>query len=137
MGGIEPTAGQPDLARPLGEELNTPNSNAPSIDELQDRLNRLPDRGENQNQAEGTGLTQQETTIWRIVLIAGLALALVLILVPFGWKRRLLERIPPFPILVEKGIRRAGFQPPPTLQRWAHRASLSPLSRLPRRSTTG
>jgi transglutaminase-like putative cysteine protease len=126
---FEPTAGQPELARPLGEELNTSNPNAPTIDELQDRLNNLPDRGENQNQAAGAGLSQQETTIWRIALIAGLALVLVLILVPFRWKRRLLERIPPFPILVEKGIRKAGFQPPPTLMRWAQRASLSPLSR--------
>jgi hypothetical protein len=126
---FEPTAGQPDLARPLGEEQIAPNSNAPTLDELQDRLNNTSDRGENQNQAAGTGLTQQETTIWRIALIAGLSLVLVLILVPFGWKRRLLERVPPFPVLIEKSIRRVGFQPPPTLQRWALRASLSPLSR--------
>jgi len=44
---------------------------------------------------------------------------------------RLLKRInlPPFPILVERGLMRLGIQPPKALHAWARRAALAPIAR--------
>lgn len=55
------------------------------------------------------------------VFIAGAALVVVL------WRRRRRWNLPPFPVLLERGVRRAGATPPPFLRHWAHRALLSPL----------
>jgi hypothetical protein len=62
-------------------------------------------------------------------VILGLLVVLVLLMVPLIRKRRLHERIPNIPIMLEKNFRRFGLQPPAFLLEWARRARLSPLAR--------
>jgi hypothetical protein len=125
---FEPTAGQPELLRPPGEAIN-----APPIVPMQETLAELQDRLNRDLQLEPPSQTADaaanRAVFWRIAVSAALVLVLGLILFPMGWKRQLLEKLPPIPIILEKGIRRAGFQPPQFLRRWAQRAALSPLAR--------
>jgi transglutaminase-like putative cysteine protease len=127
---FEPTAGQPELLRPLGEALNSPAA-VPlpnTLDELRDRLNR--DLQLDQPSPTADAAAARRANLWRIAVSAALILVLGLILVPMGWKRQLLEKLPPIPIILRKecGGPASSLLPPAAL---GAPGRLSPLARLP------
>lgn len=125
---FEPTAGQPSLERPLGQAQNN-DIPQPSTDPLADsrQLQRPP--FEPITSIGEPTFIQKNSALLRWIAAAILVLILAVLLIPMGWKRRLLDKMSPLPILLEHGLRRVGIQPPPILKRWARRAALSPLAR--------
>jgi hypothetical protein len=58
-----------------------------------------------------------------------LFLALGVVVIALAWRRQRQRGWPPFPVLLEGGLRRFDLQPPAALRRWARRAVLPPLGR--------
>lgn len=121
---FEPTASQPALTRPLGDESNQSDAGivsspleegvaTPSPREINPALEDVPVPGEQ--------IVPTLTTI--------LILALIALLLPIIRRRQLHKKLPLLPIALERGLTRLGFKPPRFLRNWAHLASLTPLER--------
>jgi transglutaminase-like putative cysteine protease len=129
---FEPTAGQPDLARPIG--VSTIN---PSILEQLNQLNDIKsntDPGQLSNSplpglVPGLEALAKSPKFQQTFLVSLLSLSLLAALAGFAWKRGLYQRITPVPILLDRGFRRIGIRPPSFLHLWALYYSLSPLAR--------
>ncbi len=122
---FEPTASQPALNRPLGDESNESDAGiASSLLENEDIATPAP-REINPN------LEEVSLPAERIApaLVIGLSLALAILLYPIIRRHQLHKKLPLFPIALERGMTRLGFKPPRFLQNWAHLVSLSPLER--------
>lgn len=127
---FEPTAAQPVLVRPLGDDTGASDSLLPDP---------FPDVGDNElpfdrlQEGQPFGADAQLSLIERLrpYLFILIVLALILALALLGfWKRKEIQaRLPAIPISLEKSFRRFGLQPPQFLQGWAFVAGLSPLQR--------
>jgi len=130
---FEPTVLQDPIIRPLGEIETEDEGNlrVPPGGDTEDRWReRLADLEGLDEIAPGEGVpTNSRTLLDRIgspYLVAGVLLAVIL----FVLARRTRRRIElPFPVLLERGVRRIGWSPPRFLRRWARRALLRPLER--------
>lgn len=128
---FEPTVSQTVLIRPRGESSDNDNTN-------RSRRNRIPEK-ENLFDFEMPLPDEEEidiplgndppTYLLQILVFAGLTITLILLLIPLIRRNRLQKKLPSIPSMLEKGLRRTGFQPPPFLRRWTIRAALSPLAR--------
>lgn len=127
---FEPTVSQPNIARLTGETNGT-DSAAPTPDipnPLDDSL--LGSSRDPELRAQGDSpIYTTPAAIGIGVLLVVLLVALVLLLLPIARRRHWPEKLPMLPIVLEKGIRRLGLQPPAFLKNWAIRARLDPLFR--------
>ncbi len=123
---FEPTASQSALVRPSG------NTNAnEQVGPEQQYLPHGPAATPSAPNASNN-LTKRQNTIKMIIIygsstlvVAGLGFLL------FFWRKRQAKRPAgtPFPVRLERGIRRLGLRPPEFIRRWARFASLSQLSK--------
>ncbi|MDD5467425.1 MAG: transglutaminase-like domain-containing protein [Anaerolineales bacterium] len=123
---FEPTSAQPMLVRPSGESTAAsgavnanPSDKQESPEEPDDLHGPQPlDRG------------PQGIAAYTPVLLSVLIPLAVLLIAGFMIRRtRVLDRFPPFPVLVEKGFQRVGLKPPAFLDGWIALSKLSPLGR--------
>jgi len=125
---FEPTASQPVLVRPLG---TLPDANPGQGNILRDDL-PVPDIDQEDRLAEDDpGITEtidERNNLYYLILIA-LIVLFVILLIPFIRRRQLHKKLPVVPITIERGLRRLGIKPPAFIQKWALRASLSPIAR--------
>lgn len=132
---FEPTASQPTLYRPLGEESPEYDEEALSLRELEsqqlahweefmEEMNLPPDGSSLEFSPDSSAL--KPTTA---IVILSFSLGLSLILLAFVWFRRHPRTFTPVPVLLQRGLMRFDLQSPAALSRWAIYASLSPLAR--------
>jgi transglutaminase-like putative cysteine protease len=130
---FEPTVSQDPIVRPLGE-----------IETDDDRSLRVPPGGDTEDRwrerlaglegldeiAPGEGVpTASRGLLDRIgspYVLAGVSLALILVVLAWRARRRINL---PFPVFLEREVRRIGWAPPRFLRRWARYALLRPLER--------
>jgi hypothetical protein len=130
---FEPTVSQDPIIRPLGEIETEDEGNlrVPPGGDTEDRWReRLADLEGMDEIAPGEGVpTGARSLVDRIgspYLVVGVLLAVILFLLG----RRTSRRIElPFPVFLERGVRRIGWSPPRFLRRWARHALLQPLER--------
>lgn len=128
---FEPTVSQSVLIRPLGELPDNAFANRSRenrIPEKEDEFDFEPPLPDEEN-IEIPLDNNLSTVLLQIGIIAGLTIALIILLIPLIRRTRVQEKLTSIPILLENGIRRAGFQPPSILRRWKMSAALSPLAR--------
>lgn len=126
---FEPTVTQPEVIRPSGEPL-AERETLPR-DWIERRLARLeemegPEAGTPPPPRPPVAGPQRRAFPWEWV--AGV-LGLLLLVLATWYRRRLRFQLPPFPVLVERGIRRAGLEPPLAVRRWAYEATLPEVER--------
>jgi len=130
---FEPTVSQDPIIRPLGqiETEDERNLRVPPGGDTEDRWReRLAELEGLDEIAPGEGVpTDSRSLLDRLgspYLLAGVLLVVILFLLV----RRTSRRIElPFPVLLERGVRRIGWSPPSFLRRWARRALLRPLEK--------
>lgn len=122
---FEPTAGQPTIVRPSGEDSTggandvfLPRNFPEPLEEV------LPPERE-----PPVATNTVSTRTRNIALLSIVGLALILLAIPLFRRVKWQERLPRLPIYLETGMRRLGLQPPAILQRWSRHAALPPLSR--------
>lgn len=128
---FEPTVSQPTLLRPLGEGPDENNLNRPR-NLPEDDLGIASDPpGERGLEEEGGMVDTNDSRGISIILIifAGLFMSLLILLISLARRKKLQRLVEPFPIMMDKGIRRIGIHPPSFFRNWAHRTTLSPLAR--------
>jgi len=122
---FEPTASQPQLVRPLGDESNQSDAGInPNLPESEEATPPVP-REINPALEEVT--LPAERLAFRIGI--GLTLVLIVLLLPVFKRQQWHKKLPLLPIALEKGFVRLGFKPPRFLRNWAHLARLSPIER--------
>jgi hypothetical protein len=130
---FEPTVSQRRIDRPLGEgedDSETGRSAAPGgageeyFRDPLDRLMGLEDEAFPEGGMSGEDVGSRKLWVSWVVALA----ALSALLVPFVQRSRRRRGAPPFLVLLEKGIRRVGLQPPKALRVRARRVVLSPLA---------
>jgi hypothetical protein len=132
---FEPTASQPTLYRPLGEDSPEYDQEALSLGELEtDQLARWEAFMEEMNlplDDSPSELSPDSPALKPTAAIAILSfsLGLSLILLAFVWRRRRPRTLTPVPVLLQRGLGRFDLQSPEALSRWAIYATLSPLAR--------
>ncbi|MFC2025830.1 transglutaminase domain-containing protein [Chloroflexota bacterium] len=126
---FEPTVSQPEIIRlvehPIQAAANTNSDMFDDREELSDLDKELEDPGSvndfsdlnSQNRRVGQYL------IWLIPIVSGIFILLVM------WRFRNRINLPALPIILETSISRAGFNPPKTIQNWAKRAKLPPITK--------
>ncbi|MBC7228428.1 MAG: transglutaminase domain-containing protein [Thermoflexales bacterium] len=123
---FEPTASQPPILRPSGEESQGEEEREGRANlrglhewEREEEIEALPEGLE-----EGPKRGPTATNTWPLVgiLIAGGAALLVYSI----WRARRRMRTP-LPVLLERGMERMGVEPPPVVRRWAAYAALPPV----------
>ncbi len=128
---FEPTFSQPPINRPLGLPNN--NDSAPPTPPVSPL-----DRGDNfesprlrelEAAEEAAARSARNQAIGIGAIAIGLIIALSLLFLSIFRNKRMRERLPNLPIMLEASLRRIGLQSPPFLQRWAQLARLSPISR--------
>ena len=131
---FEPTVSEDPIYRPLGEiesddegRLRVP-AGGDTEERWRDRLAELEGLDE---LAPGEGVPTASRGLWdRLQTMAWILPVLVALgLFILAWRARHRRLMPPFPVLLERGLHRLGWRPPALLRRWAHRALLSPLER--------
>jgi len=131
---FEPTVSQDPLYRPLGE-IETEDEGrlrVPAGGDTEERWReRLAELRGMRDQAPDDDVSVASPSLWDRIRAPARALGILLgvILAVLAWRAWRQRDIPPFPVLLEMGVRRLGWQPPAFLRRWAHRALLSPLDR--------
>lgn len=129
---FEPTVSEDPIYRPLGEietddqgRLRVP-PGGDTEDRWRDRMAELEGLDE---LAPGEGVTTSTRSFWgRVHILVWVLLVLAgLFLVALAWRAGRRRDLPPFPVLLKKGVHRFGWEPPRFLSRWAQRAMLSPL----------
>ncbi len=130
---FEPTASEDPISRPRGEL-------GPDDDDNRDRI--PPGVGFNDLWPEGMemmngyldmppggrvplGPATLAARIRSSYRLIAAVVAAILIVAFWRWRRR--RTLPPFPVLLERGLRSLGWTPPASLRRWANRALLSPV----------
>lgn len=126
---FEPTASQPPLIRPSGEERPAAETGLSPGETA--RLAGLR-RWEREKEIEEMGTeetkTSSATPLWRSALSWALLSASAALLLYLGWRTRF--RLPlPLPVLLERGMERVGIEPPGAVRRWADQAMLPPVAR--------
>lgn len=131
---FEPTVSQDPIYRPLGEietedegRLRVP-PGGDTEERWRDRLAELEGLDE---LAPGEGVPTPSRSLWDGLRAWAWVLPILLGvgLIILAWRARRRRAAPPFPVLLERGMRRLGWKPPVFLRRWAHYALLSPLER--------
>lgn len=126
---FEPTTAQPVLFRPLGESPDSSALDAGLTDEERtypQPLSGLPeDIGADVPDQSGT---VGNTSVYYLIVTV-LLVTLAVLLAGLISRRQIQQRLIELPILLERGFRRAGFQPPSFVAELAHRARLTPLQR--------
>jgi hypothetical protein len=130
---FEPTASEDPIVRPLGDvdaeggEFLVP-SGRDYEEMMQERLDRLEGMDEI---APGEGLSAGSGSVLDRLGLPYLVLAFLLgcVLLVVAWRARRRRAFRAFPVFLERGFLRLGWEPPPFLRRWVKRASLSPLQR--------
>jgi transglutaminase-like putative cysteine protease len=130
---FEPTVSQDPIVRPLGEtdsdeeDLRVP-SGGEDEERLRERLAGVEDLDEGtSDEGAPSGLLSFVDRIGAGHVVILVLLGVVLVLLGRRVQRR--RAIPPFPVLLERGVLRIGWRPPAVLRRWATRALLEPLDR--------
>lgn len=127
---FEPTVSQPTIDRIPGDITSTSSENAPLEEETMAELRREQlDALRRQREEFLSASTAEPQQSWRTILlwlVAIAALSLIFILI---WRRLKPLNPPPFPVLVERMLMRAGIQPPKAIHAWARRAALAPIAR--------
>ncbi len=125
---FEPTASQPPILRPSGEEAGEQEGreNRAGLRGLRDREREedveAPPEGTEGEKAPEAAPTVASTRILPWALMAGGAA-----LLGYGvWRARRHLRTP-LPVLLERGMERMGVEPPPVVRRWAAWALLPPV----------
>jgi hypothetical protein len=130
---FEPTASQTSIVRPLGEDPAQPESetdvNNPLDEQLYNDFESRRDNllaGENQEFAGGVSqmITEIPIVVW-VIVAAFFIVVLVLLIHQIRMKRQ----SPPIPVQLETSLRRVGIKSPNLLRRWAHYATLTPLTK--------
>ncbi|MCX8067066.1 MAG: DUF3488 and transglutaminase-like domain-containing protein [Anaerolineae bacterium] len=126
---FEPTAIQPEIIRPSGESLEE--QELLPQDWMERRLARLEEMeepGEGEPTPPRLPPPSPQRRLFPWAWLAGTA-GLLLMLLAARFRRRVPFRMSPFPVLLERGIRQAGLEPPPLIQRWAYEATLPEVAR--------
>jgi transglutaminase-like putative cysteine protease len=123
---FEPTVSQPLLVVPSGENQSSTASGASGS---QDSLNQIPtpDLVRRLPGSEGGSATSPNTGLY--LALTGASLGILISLIALGYRKRVYEKLPLVPIVLENSFHRVGLKPPSVLRRWARRAALPPLSR--------
>jgi transglutaminase-like putative cysteine protease len=132
---FEPTASQPPLYRPLGEDPADATEDALSLFDLDPEQRErweeylegleLPADGslpESPPDTPASGLT-----VAIVALTVSLGLSLILLAVV--WRKHRPRTLTPVPVLLKRGLDRFDIQPPAALARWVLHATLPPLAR--------
>lgn len=128
---FEPTVSQPPINRPLGIANN--DSAAPPTPPVTPL-----DRGDNFESPRLRELEAAEEAAAREavnraigigVILTSLLVTLALLAVSIRRNKRIREKLPNLPILLEASLRKIGLQPPAFIRQWAQLARLSPISR--------
>jgi transglutaminase-like putative cysteine protease len=124
---FEPTVSQSPIYRLSGEGESTGSAGPDDADRGErERLEELL-------ALEGESLYEPVTAVApdsRVTAASwALFLALGVVVIALAWRRQRQRGWPPFPVLLEGGLRRFDLQPPAALRRWARRAVLPPLGR--------
>lgn len=130
---FEPTASQPALYRPLGEDLSDSETGSSMFSDYpMDPRNRWEEFLEEEVPAEGSGslggLSTAEGTR-SIIAIGVLVLGLSLSVIAFVWYKRRPADLPPLPVMLKAGLRRFDLRSPAILNRWALHATLPLVAR--------
>jgi transglutaminase-like putative cysteine protease len=130
---FEPTASQPPLRRPLGEDRSEldidPSLLSDSEGDPSERWRKFLEEGvppEGSGSLSGSSLgagSGPKVAIW--ALIIGLSLSLT----AFVWRKRRLAGLPPLPVLLERGLRHFDLPSPAILSRWVLRTTLPLIAR--------
>ena len=130
---FEPTVDQPPLQRPLGEDWSELDADSsPFSDFEEDPYYRWQELVEESVPPEGSGSASRspfgagsglKVAIWALIL--GLSFSLI----AFVWRKRRPADLPPFPVLLEKGLYHFDLQPPAILSRWALHTTLPLIAR--------
>ncbi|MDY7076253.1 MAG: transglutaminase-like domain-containing protein [Chloroflexota bacterium] len=129
---FEPTASQSPLHRPLGEDQSGIALDSPGFLDSEDDLPDpwrdpveellIPGRGSAPVPLEASD-SGPTVALW--LLLPALGLILIAIL----WRKRHPRDLPPFPVLLKRGLRRFDLQTPVILHRWVLRVTLPLLAR--------
>lgn len=142
---FEPTASQPEIARLPGESIAQNQDSFPPENDLyekrleyEEQLDELEGRRP-ASVAEETGPKTQSYLflVSFALLLAASAFYLTWYYRRYGalpaflanWSGPERRRLPSWPIILERTFRKVGLRPPATVQAWASRAALPPLSR--------
>ncbi len=126
---FEPTASQPPLLRPSGEEVQgeEEREGRAGLRGLRD-WEREEDIEVPTGVPEGAGPAMAPAAAWIRLLLWGLvAGGVALLAYGLGRARRRLPPRMPLPVLLERGMEWMGVKPPPALRRWAACATLPPV----------
>jgi transglutaminase-like putative cysteine protease len=125
---FEPTGSQPDIVRPAGieadDELPTSPLNLGREDELIPSSSLRPEPD-----ATSQPAANNLTGYLVLAATAGLLVILIMLFIPVIRRKRLLEKIPPVSIMLERSFRKIGVRPPALIGFMAHKASLSPIAK--------
>lgn len=124
---FEPTASQPPILRPSGEERVDREGREDRTGlrglrpwEREEEIEALPEGPEREEVPEATPTVADTRPLLWALIAGGTAL-----LVYGVWRaRRHLQA--PLPVLLERGMERLGVEPPPAVRRWADYARLPP-----------
>jgi transglutaminase-like putative cysteine protease len=129
---FEPTADQPPLQRPLGQDWSELDAGSSLLSDLEGSNYRWQELADQDVLPEGTGSASTslvgagsgaKVAIWALVL--GLSFSLL----AFVWRKRRPADLPPFPVLLEKGLHHFDLQSPAILRRWALHTTLPLIAR--------
>jgi transglutaminase-like putative cysteine protease len=126
---FEPTASQPPIHRPLGEDqpytssVGGPERPWHDLEEFPGFEPYPLDETFPAATPDSSPKSRMTAVSWTLFLVLGL------ILTTLAWRTSRQRGLPPLPILLEGGLRRLGLKPPATLRRWTLHATLSPLAR--------
>ncbi len=127
---FEPTASQPEISRPSGEQALIADESTPLEEESMAELRSEQfDALKKQREDFLSSNVANYPRPWQIIIYWGLATSLFILLLVLAW--RLLGRLnlPPLPILLERWMVRVGVPPPKVIHDWARRAGLVPIAR--------
>jgi hypothetical protein len=129
---FEPTTDQPPLQRPLGEDWSELDADSSPFSDLEEFRYRWEELADQDVLPEGTGSASTSllgagsgarVAIWALILGLGLSL------IAFVWRKRRPADLPPFPVLLEKGLHHFDLQSPAILSRWVLHTTLPLVAR--------
>jgi transglutaminase-like putative cysteine protease len=127
---FEPTGSQVRISRPSGETLDETGLGLTETGQDADELARLQEllaeqRDRAAQNAAAQSAAQGESTSWMWILLAIVVIGGGAI---FTWRVKGPRLRTPLPVQMERGLRRLGIKSPRLLRRWAHFASLPPVT---------
>jgi transglutaminase-like putative cysteine protease len=126
---FEPTVSQPEIIRLIEHpvQLGT-NSGADMFDD-RDELGELDKEFEDPGPINDFSNTNTRNQRLRSFIVWLIPLGVGIILLLGAWRLRNRIKIPAFPIILETSFSKAGFKLPKSLQNWANRAKLPPVTK--------